>query len=135
MARRRKKKSSLPLMLAAIAFVAVAATLVVFLFREEVHDPYRTVETLDVPSYLENANSLRGNVYKVEGTISNQLDWSKTKGRLFSVEIGADAGADFVAILVPTSLNSTNLQKGQRFAIEVEVGDNGILHAKSLKKT
>ncbi|HPA18517.1 MAG TPA: hypothetical protein PLU30_12275, partial [Verrucomicrobiae bacterium] len=32
-------------------------------------DPYRTLQPLDMKAYLENANSLRGNVYKTRGTI------------------------------------------------------------------
>ncbi len=41
--------------------------------------------TLDVKAYLENANSLRGNVYKIEGEVTNALAWSPSTGRLIAV--------------------------------------------------
>ena len=40
--------------------------------------------------YLNNANSLRGNVYKVKGQITQSLGYSRAKGRLFSVEVDGD---------------------------------------------
>ena len=48
-------------------------------------DPYRTLTPIDVGTYLDNANSLRGNVYKLTGTIDSELAWSPGQGRLFSV--------------------------------------------------
>ena len=71
-------------------------------------------DTAAVDDYLENSNSLRGNVYKLDATISQSLDWSPTGGRLFSVEVGADV----LPILVPASFNHFNLERGQRFLFQ-----------------
>lgn len=92
--------------------------------------PYRTMTALPVADYLENSNSLKGNNYKVEGTISKQLEYSPVNGRLFAVEVGSD----LIPILVPPDFGSTNVERGQRFDFKIEVVDKGILRAKELKK-
>lgn len=101
-------------------------------FYERSGDPYRTVQSLDVDVYMENANSLRGNVYKIDATIMNSLEWSQEVGRLISVQV-ANHG-DVVPVLVPASFNHVNLQRGQRFFFQVEVGRRGILLAQDLTK-
>lgn len=101
-----------------------------FLFGR-VSDPYRTVSALPVKEYLENANSLRGNVYKVDGTVMKQIEWSPTGGRLFAVDA---PGGEVVPILVPPQFGSVNIERGQRFLFKIEVGDKGILRAQDVKK-
>ena len=80
--------------------------------------------------YLENSNSLRGNVYKLDGTIAKSLEFSPANGRLFSVEVGGD----LLPILVPPQFNSVNIERGQRFFFKIEVADKGILKAQDVKK-
>ena len=87
---------------------------------------------MDVAAYLDNANSLRGNVYKVSGTVDAALAWSPADGRLFSVV--ADGGTDMLPLLVPPEFNHINVQKGQRFSFKIEVGDKGILKAEDMRK-
>jgi hypothetical protein len=82
-----------------------------------VSDPYRTLEPLDVGSYLENSSSMRQNVYKLNCTVDNQLAWSREAGRLISVE--TDPGGDILPVLVPAKLNDVNIQKGQRFFLRI----------------
>ena len=96
-------------------------------------DPYRTLTPIDVGTYLDNANSLRGNVYKMTGTIDSQLAWSPTKGRLFSV-ISDGGKADVLPLLIPPEFDHINIQKDQRFSFKIEVGDKGILTAADMRK-
>lgn len=130
---RRSKSSFKPIWI----IVAVALILGAFigsrLFVSATSDPYRTVQTLDVKAYLENANSLRGNVYKIEGEVANALAWSPATGRLIAV--GVNSGADVLPVLVTTDFNQINIQKGQRFIFLLEVDDKGILRTKNLSKT
>lgn len=98
----------------------------------QLNDPFRTLTPFPVQSYLENSNALRGNVYRIDATVANQLRWSPSVGRLYSVEI--DGSGDPVAVLIPMKFNSINIQKGQRFAFEIEVGEKGILRTRSLRK-
>ena len=96
-------------------------------------DPYRTLTPIDVATYLDNANSLRGNTYKLTGTIDSQLAWSPTQGRLFSVL--ADGGQnDVLPLLIPPEFDNINIQKDQRFSFKIEVGDKGILKASDMRK-
>jgi hypothetical protein len=120
-----------------ILLVALIAALVggggFWLFKQA-SDPFRTLQSLDVPAYLDNANSLRGNVYKIEVTIQNSLGWSPTVGRLFAVEVASASGNDILPVLIPAEFNSVNVQKGQRFHFKIEVIRDGLLLVKGLEK-
>ena len=101
----------------------------------KVNDPYRTLAPLDVPAYLENSNSLRGNQYKISGSIWNYLASNPATGRLFSVEVQTEGGREIVPLLIPAEFNSVNIQKGQNFHFSVEVNAQGILTVKGLTKS
>ncbi len=85
-------------------------------------------------TYLENANSLRGNVYKIDGTIDNQLTWSPTAGRLVSVIVAGPSGEQPLPVLVPSTFNHVNIQKDQRFEFRIEVGERGVLRVQDIRK-
>ena len=128
---RRASSSANPVwILVIIVFLAGSLGGGYFLYNT-VSDPYRTLTALDTQSYMQNSNSLRGNTYKLSGTIGNQLSWSPI-GRLFSVDV--EGGNDVVPLLVPPEFNQINIQKGQKFYFQVEVGDKGLLKAKAIKK-
>jgi len=133
MPRRASSKLN-PLWFVAVALLVAAAIGGGYLFIRTANDPYRTIHSLDVLTYLENANSLRGNTYRITGTVWNSLAWSPAAGRLFAVEVGEGKAGDLLPLLVPSSLNHMNLQKGQRFAFEVEIVEGGVLRVKSLRK-
>ena len=120
---------------ALVLVLITAATAGGYYLFQQVKDPYRTIQSLEVHAYMDNANSLRGNVYKIEGVVQSSLAWSPVKGRLFSVEIGTDRDPGYVPVLVPPNLNQLNIQKGQRFRLKVEVIENGILQVLDLQKS
>jgi len=130
MARRASSSAHPVWLLLALGGLLAAIGGGYFLFGR-VSDPYRTVSALPVKDYLENANSLRGNIYKVDGTVLKQLEWSPTVGRLFAVDA---PGGEVVAILVPAAFGSVNIERGQRFLFKIEVGEKGILRAQDVKK-
>jgi hypothetical protein len=117
-------------MLAAIALVIAALGGGYFLFGRA-GDPYRGLTPLPVADYLQNSNSLRGNVYKLDATIAQLLQWSSNTGRLFSVEVNGDV----LPVLVPSQFNSVNIEKGQHFFFKIEVSDHGVLRAQDVKKS
>lgn len=128
---RRASSSTHPIwILVAVALVLAAIAGGYFLFGKA-SDPYRTLSPLPIPDYLQNSNSLRGNVYKIEGTVSQSLQWSPTGGRLFSIEVGNDV----LPVLVPPGFKSVNIERGQRFNFKIEVGDRGVLLALDVKKS
>ena len=119
---RRSKKSRLPL------GIVVAIVLILAAFVGS-----RFLITTTLQTYLENANSLRGNVYKIQGEVLNSLGWSPTKGRLIAV--GVDGGKQVIPVLVTTSFSHINIQRGQRFVFLLEVGDEGIVRTKDMTKS
>lgn len=131
MPRRASSSVSLAWIIAGVlALVAVIAGL--YALNKGMRTTVR-LTPFPVKAYLEDANSLRGNEYKLEGTISAQLGWSRTEGRLFSVEAGDSPGEVVpVPVLVPVEFNGVTIQKGQRFVFQVEVIDKGIIRAKAI---
>jgi hypothetical protein len=133
MSRRASSPASPVWILAVVVFLAASLGGGYFLYNTA-SDPYRTLTPLDVPAYLQNSNSLRGNTYKISATIANSLTWSPTVGRLFSVEVESNAGGDVLPLLIPAKFNHVNVQKGQKFYFQIEVGDKGLLLARDIKK-
>jgi hypothetical protein len=130
MARRASSSAHPGWILLAVGLVIAALAGGYFLFGRT-SDPYRTLTPLPIADYLQNSNSLRGNVYKLDAVIGQSLAWSPSVGRLFSVEVNGDV----LPVLVPPQFNSVNIERGQRFYFKVEVGDHGILHAQDVKKS
>jgi hypothetical protein len=131
---RRASTGIPPLRIVWILLLVAAAVGGGYLLQKRISDPYRTIEALDVPAYLENSNSLRGNTYKMRGTVLNSLAWSASAGRLFSIEVGGEAKPDVLPVLIPSQFNHVNIQKGQRFMFKLQVDEKGILRASDLKK-
>ena len=98
------------------------------------NDPYQSTEALKPGDYLENANSLRGNTYRLEGVIAASLGWSQEKGRLFSIRVSQGEKDSPLPILVPTTFREINLQKGQRYRLKVRVNDLGLLEVEEMSK-
>src|SRR3954466_9244879 len=121
---RRASSSVHPVLLIGAFVVLISAMAGGWLLYHHVSDPYRTLTPLDVPAYLENANSLRGNTYKISATVQSQLAWSPSGGRLYSVEV--EGNGNVLPILIPAQFNELNIQKGQRYFLKIEVGEKGI---------
>lgn len=98
-------------------------------------DPFRTVEKIKPTDYFENAKSLRGNIYQVEGVVAGSLGWNAEKGRLFSLRITHESKDWPLPILVPPSLHQLNLQKGQKYRAKVRVNEFGLLVVEEMDKS
>ena len=129
---RRASSSLNPWWAIGVVLLVVAAIFGGWALYRNVSDPFRTLTPLDVNAYLENANSLRGNVYKVTGTVETQLAWAPLKGRLYSVD--ANEHNDILPLLVPAAFNSMNIQRGQRYFFKIQVGEKGILLVQDIRK-
>src|SRR6195952_1992898 len=116
---RRASSSVHPVLLVAAVLVAVGALAGGWFLYQQVRDPYRTLTPLDVSAYLDNANSLRGNVYKITATVQTQLAWTAAAGRLYSME--TENGGQLLPVLIPAEFNAMNIQKGQRYFLKIEV--------------
>jgi hypothetical protein len=126
---RRASSSAHPIWLISAAILAAVAVAVGFVVQRS-GDAFRGVTPLPVGDYLANSNSLRGNVYKLDATISKSIDWSPTAGRLFAVE----SGGEVLAVLVPPQLNQLNIERGQRYVFKIEVAEKGVLRVQEARK-
>ncbi len=131
---RRSRNSLHPAFLIAGIAALVAVLYLATTLIAPTGDPYRTTARLATEAYLENSNSLRGNVYKLEGEILNVLGYSPaSEDRLISCQVEGDES--IVPILIPGDLSHINIQKGQRFHFQIEVDPQGILRVRELQKS
>lgn len=136
MSRRGKSKGVplWPLLLLALAAVAAGYF---FLTGDASKASWRTVEELSPDLYYKDANSLRGNTYKIDAEIDSSLGISPGKGRLFSVILkngGKEGGQTILPVLVPVNLGSLTIQKGQHYLMRVKVVDGGLLSVEEARK-
>jgi hypothetical protein len=134
---RRKKPRGLPswILPALIALLALGGYLIFSQGGKQ--GSLRTVEELDPALYYNNANSLRGNTYRIDAEIDSALGNSVVKGRLFSVTLNAATKGGppvILPILVPPTLGSLTIQKGQHYLMKVKVGENGMITVEEAMK-
>jgi len=134
MSRRAHQKTPHNLFFALIAGFLLLASAGAY-FLQKGSNPYRTTEPLKPSDYFENANSLRGNVYQMEGVILNALAQNPEKGRLFSISVTSESKKWPMPILIPAKLRQINLQKNQSYRAKVKVDDTGILVAEEIQKS
>ncbi len=120
--------------MAGVGTILLLSVVMHFVFSQS-KSTYRTTPVLNVEDYLDNANSLRGNTYRLEGIVQHSLAWSSSYGRLFSVEVEEGRRAVLVPLLIPSELNAVNVQRGQRFVFQLEVVENGMLRVLSMEKS
>lgn len=90
--------------------------------------------TLNLMTYRDNGNSLRGNVYRVEGKVEETLRWTPDRGRLISFE-AIDATMSIpVPILVPEDFSNINIERGSELDLVVRVDRDGTLVAESINQ-
>jgi hypothetical protein len=127
----RRASSSIPTGKLAAAAAAVAlAVIAAYAVFGTAQDPFRTSSPFPVKEYLENANSIKGNTYRLEALVDKTLEVTPAAGRLFSVE----AAGDMLPLLVPATLNGTNIERGQKFHFRVQVNEKGLVVASDIRK-
>ena len=111
---------------------AVLLTLVIggYLTLGGTQDPYRTTSPFPVKDYLDNANSLRGNTYRLEAQIDSTLEVAPDSSRLLAVE----SAGDILPILIPSKLNGMNIERGQKLHFKVQINEKGLVVASDIRK-
>ncbi|MEI6714455.1 MAG: hypothetical protein WCO60_11930 [Verrucomicrobiota bacterium] len=127
----RRASSSVPLVKIAGAVGGILVLMLAGYFSVGTSDPFRTSSPFPIKDYLENANSLRGNTYRLEAIVDKTLEFSRESGRLFAVEI---SGGDMLPLLVPPNLSGTNVERGQKLQFRVQVGETGLVTASDIRK-
>jgi hypothetical protein len=90
---------------------------------------------LQIPTYIDNANSLRGNVYKVSGKVEEILKYTPDRGRLITVDTAASGADAILPVLVPETFSGVNIDRGSEFTFVVRVDRGGILIAEQVEQS
>lgn len=93
---------------------------------------HKDATTLHVQDVLENANSLRGNEYRIDGKVDEKLRWTATQGQVVSVLVGEGASAEPIAIRIPAELSHINVEREQRYSFRVKFEQGGIAVASAI---
>jgi hypothetical protein len=134
---RKKKSQGIPPWLIGILLVLISAGAYLIFQQGGTSSSLRTTEELNAEEYYKNANSLRGNTYKIDVEIDSALGNSPTKGRLFSVTLkqpGKSGSPAILPVLIPLELGSLTIQKGQHYLMKVKVIENGLLKVEEATK-
>jgi len=89
---------------------------------------------LDMATVEENANSLRGNEYVVEGKIDEQVLWTADKGQVVSIKVDSPAGPRFLGIEIPPGMSDVNIEREQTYAFRVSFRQGGIAVAEEITR-
>ena len=89
---------------------------------------------LQVDTFLNNANSLRGNVYRITGKVHQSLKWTPDRGRLISLDATGGGTNALVPVLIPEKFSSTNIDRGAEFTFIVRVDRGGLLVAETIEQ-
>ena len=93
---------------------------------------YSAAVPLKVSDYLKNANSLRGNIYRVNGKIEERLKWTPDRGRLVSLDVEDGATSSPVPVLIPQEFSHVNIERGATMGFVVKVDRDGLLVAEAV---
>jgi len=90
--------------------------------------------SLDLRAMTENANSLRGNAYVVEGKVDEKLRWTPDQGQVVSLQVEDGAESGFVAIRIPAELSTVNIEREQQYAFRVRFRQGGVAVAEEIAR-
>ncbi len=87
---------------------------------------------LNLSTFRENANSLRGNIYRIEGKVEETLRWTHDRGRLISFDANDTMISIPVPVLVPEDFSNVNIERGTSMSMVVRVDREGTLVVESI---
>lgn len=87
---------------------------------------FGTLPPLDVTQMLENANSMRGNEYTVDGQVNEKLLWTPDRGQFISLRVETPGGEEVIGVEIPPEFDNFNIETRQKYLIRVRIRDGGI---------
>ncbi|MFM2241763.1 MAG: hypothetical protein RLZ97_618 [Verrucomicrobiota bacterium] len=132
-----RRASSGPKATTIVAIIAVIAVLFFggkFLLGGKAREGKISGTPLDMEMFVENANSLRGNSYTVEGTIDGKLQWTTDRGQVISLKVDSPGGPHFIGIEIPQDLAAVNIEREQSYQFLVRIRDGGIAVAEQIAR-
>jgi hypothetical protein len=125
MARRASSRMNLGT-IAGIAAAIVVLVVVGSFFMGRTEKGFSDLPELQVSQFLDNANSLRGNEYRVSGKVSEKLRWTPDRGQVISLEVGEAGRTELLPIEIPAEFSRLNIEREQRYSFKVKFRDGGI---------
>ena len=95
-------------------------------------ETFTDVPPLHITEALENANSLRGNEYRVEGKV--EARWIRDSGEGLSLLVEDNGGTQPLFIMIPPDVEHVNIEREQRYAFKIRFGEGGIAVATAVKR-
>ncbi len=90
--------------------------------------------SLQIDAAVENANSLRGNEYVVEGKIDDQIRWVSGVGQVISLKVMDGNETKFIGIEIPAELSDINLEREQDYIFRIRFRESGIAIAEEIAR-
>ena len=87
---------------------------------------------LSLETYRDNGNSLRGNVYRIDGKVEETLRWTPDRGRLISFEASDTMISIPVPVRVPEDFSNINIERGAEMSMVVRIDREGTLVVESI---
>jgi len=87
---------------------------------------------LSLETYRDNGNSLRGNVYRIDGKVEETLRWTPDRGRLISFEATDTMISIPVPVRVPEDFSNINIERGAEMSMVVRIDREGTLVVESI---
>jgi len=132
MARRASSGLNPGIILAAVVVIGGLIYGGSLLFKEKPAS-FGDAPALRIDDLLENGNSLRSNVYIVDGEVDEKLQFSN-RGQLVSVKVSGSRGDEFIGIEIPTKFNHLNIDTKQKYSFRVEFKQGGIAVATGINR-
>jgi hypothetical protein len=131
MGRRASSSLNAPLIVGIIAAIIVAAVLGFFLLQKKT-ETFTDAPLLHISEALDNANSLRGNEYRVEGKVESR--WVRDTGEGLSLKVEEDGRTEYFFIMIPPDIEHVNIEREQRYAFKIRFGEGGVAVATAVKR-
>ena len=126
MARRaRKGVENTQIIIVAVIVLAIGGAAVLVANRSS--DKFAGLTPLPLGEYMDHANSLSGNVYKLSCTVTAKPRYTENNGQFIFVETEDGGNMVDLGVYVPVELYGTNLDRGDTITARVEVRGGGIL--------
>lgn len=124
MARRASSTTNPGILLGGAAAVVIAIIVGKSMLGKKTQS-FGDVAPLNVEEFLANGNSLRGNVYVVEGTIDERFFRSNSECQIVSVRLSTP-GEELVPIEITPEFSHLNIEREQRYSFLVRFREGGI---------
>jgi len=93
---------------------------------------FTDVAPLQIEEALTNANSLRGNEYRVEGKVESR--WVRDQGEGLSILVEENNRVEHLFIMIPPDVTHLNIEREQRYAFKIKFGEGGVAIATDVKR-